>query len=119
MAEILGRAEDGDGVGGLGLILTGDGVDLVVDPAEPDGGDQQDDAEEAAEKAATAHWAAAAALSSRGSGAGSRWRDRASHLGETPVYGRTTRGTLKAHPDGMRVGREASSLHEQTAGLRL
>ena len=40
VAGILGRAEDGDGVGGLSLILPGDGVDLVVDPAEPEGGDQ-------------------------------------------------------------------------------
>ena len=35
---VLGCAEDGDGVGGLGLVFVGDSIDLVVDPAETRGG---------------------------------------------------------------------------------
>ncbi len=54
MAGVLGCAEDGDGVGGLGVVLTGDGGDLPVDPETPDGGDQQDDAEQSAEEESAA-----------------------------------------------------------------
>ncbi len=49
-AGVLGCSEDGDGVGGLGLVLVGYVVDLLVDPDEPGEGDQQEKAEEPAEQ---------------------------------------------------------------------
>ena len=50
MAGVLGCAEDGDGVGWLGVVLAGDGVDLLVDPDAPDGGDKKEKREEATEE---------------------------------------------------------------------
>ena len=46
VAGVLGCTEDGDGVGGLGVVLVGDGGDLLVDPDAPRGGDQEDDPEQ-------------------------------------------------------------------------
>ena len=52
MAAVLGRAEDGDGVGGLGLILSGDAGDLVDDVKRPYERDDEDQRDEAAEEIA-------------------------------------------------------------------
>jgi len=45
VAGVLGRAEDGDGVGGLGVVLAGDGGYLLIDPDAPCGRDQKDQRE--------------------------------------------------------------------------
>ena len=41
VAEILGCTEDGDGVGGLGFVVVGDGGDLLIDPDAPGDDDYQ------------------------------------------------------------------------------
>ena len=48
VAGVLGCSEDGDGVGGLGVVLGGQSVDLGVDPDAPDGHDQKQQREHAA-----------------------------------------------------------------------
>ena len=40
VAGVLGCSEDGDGVGGLGVVLAGDGGDLLIDPDAPGGSEQ-------------------------------------------------------------------------------
>ena len=50
MAGVFGCTEDGDGVGGLGVVLAGDGGDLLTDPDAPCGGEQKDHREEPAEE---------------------------------------------------------------------
>ena len=58
VAGILGRAEDGDGVGGLGVVLGRHRVDLVVDPDAPSGRDEEHEREHATqeESAGGAWW---------------------------------------------------------------
>ena len=50
VAGVLGCAEDGDGVGGLGVVLAGDGGYLLIDPDAPGGGDEKDQREQPAEE---------------------------------------------------------------------
>jgi len=50
VAGVLGCTEDGDGVGGLGVVLAGNGGYLLVDPDAPCRGDKQDQRKQAAEK---------------------------------------------------------------------
>jgi hypothetical protein len=64
MAEVLCRSEDGDGVGGLRVVLAGDGVDLHVDPDAPGGGDEEQKCEEATQEE-TAGGASAAQIGLR------------------------------------------------------
>ena len=49
-ASVLGRTEDGDGVGGLGLILGADLVDAVDDPGGPAGAKQEQEREQQQEE---------------------------------------------------------------------
>jgi len=49
-AGVLGCAEDGDSVGGLGVVFAGDGGYLLIDPETPCGSDYEDDREEPAEE---------------------------------------------------------------------
>ena len=46
VAEVFGCSKDGDGVGGLGFVVVGDGVDLAVEPDAPAGRDDEDEGEE-------------------------------------------------------------------------
>ena len=48
-ATVLRRAEDGDGIGGNGLIHRGDLVDSAVNVDAPEQCDEQDDSDEARE----------------------------------------------------------------------
>jgi len=48
-AGVLGCAEDGDGVGGLGFVVVGDVGDLTIDPDAPASRCEQDEREESAE----------------------------------------------------------------------
>ncbi len=50
MAGVLGGAEDGDGVGGLGLVFAGDLVDFIDDPAGPEERGEQGEAKQSAEE---------------------------------------------------------------------
>lgn len=50
VAGVLRRTEDGNGVGGLGVVYTGHGGDLLIHPDAPSGGDQQHDPEQPAEE---------------------------------------------------------------------
>jgi len=52
MAGVLGRSEDGDGVGGLGFVVAGDGVDLTVEPDAPGGHPEEHEGEELTEEGA-------------------------------------------------------------------
>ena len=65
VAGVLGCTEDGDGVGGLGVVFAGDGGDLLVDPDAPRSGDQEDDPEQPAEEE-TAGGASAPQIGGRG-----------------------------------------------------
>jgi len=47
---VLGCAEDGDGVGGLGVVDLCGGIDLVIDPAEPCDSSEQQKQQEAAQE---------------------------------------------------------------------
>ena len=85
MAGVLGCAEDGDGVGGLGVVLVGDGGYLLIDPDAPGGGDQEDQREQPAEEE-TAGGASAAQIGGRGDHRG--WKNQA------------VRRTKRAHIDG-------------------
>ena len=51
-AAVLGRAEDGDGVGGPGLVRPGHRRDLGVDPEEPSGGKQEEQSDEREQESA-------------------------------------------------------------------
>ena len=50
MAGVLGCPEDGDGIGGLGFVVIGHGVDLLVEPDAPAGRDDQHQGEEPTEE---------------------------------------------------------------------
>ena len=58
MAKVLSGAEDGNGIGGLGLIFVGDLVDLEKYPAAPQEDDEENEAKEATEEVAETGWAA-------------------------------------------------------------
>ena len=49
-AGVLGRAEDGDGIGGLGVVFAGDSGYLLIDPEAPCCGGQEEEPEQAAEE---------------------------------------------------------------------
>src|ERR1700678_1044957 len=50
VAGVFRCAEDGDGVGWLGVVLVRHSGDLLIDPDAPGNGDQQDHREQSAEK---------------------------------------------------------------------
>src|SRR5437879_1199941 len=50
-AGVLGCAEDGDGIGGLGVVFAGDSRYLLVDPEAPHGDGQEDQPKQPAEEA--------------------------------------------------------------------
>jgi len=50
MAGVFGRSKDGDGVGGLGLVVAGDGVDLLVEPDEPASNNDEREGEQLTEE---------------------------------------------------------------------
>ena len=50
-AGVLGGAEDGDGVGGLGIVAGGDLIDLAIDPNAPGEGDDQEKQQQLSERA--------------------------------------------------------------------
>jgi len=50
VAGVFGCTEDGDGIGGLGVVLARYGGDLLIDPDAPGGGDQKDYGEQPAEE---------------------------------------------------------------------
>ena len=64
-AGVLGCAEDGDSVGGLGVVLAGDCGYLLIDPEAPCGGDYEDDREQPTEED-TSGAASAAKIGGRG-----------------------------------------------------
>ncbi len=66
MAGVLGCTEDSDGVGWLGVILTGDGGDLLVDPDAPCCGDEQNQREQPAENETAPSGALASQIGRRG-----------------------------------------------------
>jgi len=70
VAGVLGCTEDGDGVGGLSVVLTGYSGDLLIDPDTPCGGDQQDNSEQPAEE----ETAASALASQIGGGGDHIWK---------------------------------------------
>src|ERR1700737_4440540 len=49
-AGVFGRAEDGDGVGGLGVVFAGDGGYLLIDPEAPCRGGEEDQREQPTEE---------------------------------------------------------------------
>jgi len=53
MAGVLSCTEDGDGVGGLGVVLARDGGDLLIDPDAPCSGGEEDEHEQLAEEDAS------------------------------------------------------------------
>ena len=63
-AGVLGCAEDGDGVGGLGVIVTGDGGDLLAEPDAPDDCAEEQEDEELTEECAS--YAATVQVGGRG-----------------------------------------------------
>lgn len=61
---VFGSAEDGDGIGGLGVVLAGDGRYLLIDPDAPYDGDDEDQPEEFTEDGSAG--AASAQIGRRG-----------------------------------------------------
>ena len=56
-ARVLGCAEDGDGVGGLGVVFAGDSGYLLIDPKAPGCGGKEDESEQPSEEETTsAEW---------------------------------------------------------------
>jgi hypothetical protein len=80
VAGVLGRTEDGDGVGGLGLVMAGNCGDLLIDPDTPGSGDQQNQPEQPA-KEETAGSASASQIGGRGD----------HRIGRTNLYGKQMR----------------------------
>jgi hypothetical protein len=66
VAGVLGCAEDGDGVGRLGVVFAGDRGDLLIDPDAPYGGNQKNQREETAEEETAVGGTSASQIGRRG-----------------------------------------------------
>jgi hypothetical protein len=83
VAGVLGCTEDGDGVGGLSVVMAGNCGDLLIDPDTPGSGDQQDQPEQPA-KEETAGSASASQIGGRGD----------HRIGRTNLYGKQMRAHI-------------------------